>query len=474
MMRSLKIIFFLLLIVLIVKKPLFSNQPLELRRHFYYKIEKHGTLIGYAEEYLKPVKELPNLEVEYSLQILIGERFSPPRVIHFEKIEKYYVDVTYERMLRGEIEVADHRNRKFIETKLDFQHHRLTRRNPRQTGSVESKSIPPNSVLSYHRFLAGYLEKKMAAKQMQGKPDIIWSHKGKVSTGSWKTLNDTTMTVNGIRVLCHHFIIRDENNHIFKEMWTLTNSSRLIRSHEPQTGLTYELVDVHYKNYFESPFNLAAKKPELSYLSAEVIDKKNNTNKAIESNKKTIPLDQIELPLEQQNPESYAQYLEPIYSDAQFDADTLYQIGADLMRFKYYLDEVLMTFSRWSNSHYKLNSTLNKKINEWNKRDYFHFRESLALFSRICRICNIPTRFVRGIYCLSVVDNLCYNWIWIEISDGKKWYPWHPELPRPLSQGAEFIRVLPVDWDYVKNFKFTPIDNIRIKNYQFESKKSLF
>lgn len=474
MKRSLKILIFLVLSNIIPASVLFSAQPFELRRHFYYKIEKKGKLVGYAEEYLKPIKELPNLEVEFSMKTIIGEHFSEPKKIHSEKTEKYYIDLTYDRMLKAEIEYEDFKQNKYFKSKVDFKHYTISQQKSKQSASSQPELISRNVVPGYHRFLAQHLVKAKLDSQMRGELPIIWSGRGEVTPGYWRAFNDTTLTVNGIRLLCHHFLIFNENHHKVRELWTLSNSSRLIKSYEFDSGVFFELVDVLYKNYFESPFCLSAHKPQLTYLSANIYDRKNRTNKPIESERKNLKLGEVEIPLDESVVDSFATYLEPIDSDPKFDIDTLYQIGTDFLKFRYYLDEVLVTYGRWSNGHYKLNQTLNKKINTWSDDDYDTFRKSLALFSRICRTSNIPTRFVRGFYCLSVVDNLCYNWIWIEISDGKKWYPWHLELPHTEQHGAEFVRVMPVDWEYVKNFKFTQIENISIKKYRLETEKSLF
>jgi len=466
--------FYTMILVFLTTHSVHAGQPFELKRHFYYKIKKEEKLIGYAEEYLKPVRELPNLEVEVSFTTKIGTQYARSRLLKLEKKELYYIDLTHDKLLKGEIHYSEPTKNKTFKVNLDFQHFKFEKQEAKSARKSKPVLMSRNTVLLYHRFLALFLEKRVTEKQLTGSLPLIWTSAGEISEGHWQALNDTTLTVNGVHLRCNHFVVNDHIKRPVYEFWTLENSGRLVKYNEFATGICFELADVTFKNYVETPFQLDTKKPMLSRLAAKVIDNPDRAASTIRSEFIEYNMDDVEYPFDADLLKPLESYLEPIDSPSPFDADTLFQIGMEFTKTKSYFDEVLATFSRWSTHQNDLKTVLEKEMNRWDQTDYQRFTQTLALFSRLCRNCNIPTRFVRGIYCLSVVENLCYNWIWLEVSDGKNWYPWHLETPHTPYGGAEFIRVLPVDWEYVKNFKFTPVKNMVIEDYQFYIKRSLF
>lgn len=449
-----------------------AGQPFELKRHIYYKIEKAGRLVGYAEEYLKPVKEIPNLEVKISFKTFIGSRLH--QKTHLNRQEIYYVDLTHDKLLKGSLRSQDADRNLSFQIEFDFHHFKYKKTQPLNNSRSHQGLMSRNSILGYHRFLTLFFERGTADSTYSGSTSIIRTDIGEIEELNWQILPDTSMTVNGFRLLCNHFIISDRRNRPLQEMWTLKNSGRLVRSFDFVTQYTIELADVTFRNLFESPFELSVRKPQLKSLEARVLGQNNSISKQISSQIFALPIDTVEYPLPENLVFKLEDFLAPIETQSRFDADTLFRIGAAFTKSKYFLDEVLMTFARWSSHESGLKQTLEKNINQWNAADYHNFNEGLALFSRLCRNSNIPTRFVRGFYCLSVADNLCYNWIWIEVSDGKNWYPWHMELLHSPHGGAEFVRVLPVDWDYVRKFKFTPLKNVVIDDYEFNLVRSLF
>jgi hypothetical protein len=449
-----------------------AGQPFELKRHIYYKIEEAGKLVGYAEEYLKPVREIPNLEVEISFKTFIGSRLLANTRLVREEV--YYVDLTHDKLLKGWLTSQDEDRNLSFRLDFDFQHFKYQKKSPLNANTSAPVLMSRNTILGYHRFLTLYFERGLPDSSYSGTASIIRTDIGEIADLNWRLLPDTSLTVDGFRLLCNHFIIADPHHHPLQELWTLKNSGRLVRGFDFKTNYTIELADVTFRNIFEAQFELAVRKPRLLKLNAQVFGQNNGTGERIASKMFDQPMDTVHYPLSRELLRKLEEYLAPIETKSRFDADTLFQIGASFSHSKFYLDEVLMTFARWSNQTAGLKPTLEKDINSWNSEDYQHFAETLALFSNLCRNSNLPTRFVRGFYCLSVVDNLCYNWIWIEVSDGKTWYPWHLESLHAPHGGAEFVRVLPVDWDYVRKFKFTPLKNVVIDDYEFNLAKKLF
>lgn len=448
-----------------------AGQPFELKRHIYYKIEAAGKLVGYAEEYLKPVKEIPNLEVEVSYKTFIGSRLQGiPRLV---REEIYYVDLTHDKLLRGRLSVDDQDRHLAFQLDFDFNRFTYQRMHPGTAAANSPKLMSRNTLLGYHRFLTLYFERGLSDNNRTGTTSVIRTDIGEIADVKWQLLPDTSMVVNGFRVLCNHFILFDLKNQPLHEWWTLKNSGRLVRAIDFKTQYTIELADETFRNLFEAQFELAVRKPRLQMLRAQVFGQNAETGERIASKIFDQPMDTVQYPLAD-DLQQLQSYLTPVQTQSRFDADTLFQIGASLTQSKYYLDEVLMTFARWSNQTAGLKRTLEKDIHLWSNEDYQHFNEGLALFTNLCRNSNIPTRFVRGFYCLSVVENLCYNWIWVEVSDGNTWYPWHLESLHAPYGGAEFVRVLPVDWDYVRKFKFTALKNVVIDDYAFNSEKNLF
>lgn len=459
----------ILSIVFYLSPQLLFSQNFELHQRFYYKIERDDQLIGYAEEYLSPVKELPNLEIQINFKTILK---NIARNHNFVKEETYLIDMTYDQMLSGKVSFHDpQKNEKFV-LKIDFNHYKMTKRKGKNSHTI---SLPRNIQIDNHRFFSTFIERNMAESVYGGELPFIWTNSGTYETATWHRLPDTTLIVNGIHLNCHHFKISNKRRNQQYELCTLTNSGRLIRLHQFHSHITFELASVHYKNYLEYPFDIRKPKPQLEELILYFPDQPPEKRFKIESKIFKMTLDSMHtFPLDAINAQSMEKYLKPIACNKKFDVDTLYQISLALTKTRRYLDEVLNAFTRWSKQQTKFNRVTKKPINQWNETDIEIIRNTLILFSRLCRVSGIPTQFIRGVYCLSVTEPICYNWIWIEVFDGAHWFPWHIFFQYEPLGDAAFIGLKPIDYQYLKSFKFIKISELEINGYRFKTTRPFF
>ncbi len=452
---------------------LLATQPYELKQHFYYKIEKAGKLIGYAEEYIHPFKEIPNLQVEIQARTVIGVAGVTTIPIRLERRECYRVDLTYDRLLNGEIERQDFLTGQHFCVKLDWQQFTLQPCDPAAGNPLTTKAIGRNMHLGYHRFLALPLENQPPPMSGQGKGSILWPDRGDITDGAWQVFPDTSLVVNGFRLRCHHLRLLDKLAQPERELWLLTNSYRLIRSYEFHGAYAIELADETFRNYLETPYDLTVKRALLQNVTLKISDTTAPTPQSLNAKRQEFGLKEVTVPFEERLPDSLTRYTEPIKSRLKLSVDSLFQTGVQLTRKKHYFDELLIAFTRWSIQRTEIYPLLKKRINDWTPTEQQQFIEALALFSRLCRAVDIPTRFIQGIFVVSVVEKVAYNWLWIEVSDGKQWYPWHLEFAQAPTGGAEFVRLSPLKWEAVKKLSLTSLPNVEIESYQFQTERTL-
>ncbi|MBN2090344.1 transglutaminase domain-containing protein [candidate division KSB1 bacterium] len=467
------IIIFILTAIVLSNKTGWASQPYELKQHIYYKIEKKGQLLGYAEEYLEPIKTLPNLIVKMWMITKVGVQFPLSDQPQYSTEEIYEIDLTFDKLIRGEILYHNLLNNQHIDTKIDFNHYKIKQYINGSTKSKPEKLIARNVIPGYHRFSGLFLEQQMATKNRQGNFSVLWAPMGESITANWQILSDTTISVNGYRLMCHHFRILNQKNRPLREIWTLKNSARLVRAYDYESQLTYNLVDERFKNYFEKPFNINIIKPHLSELNLEFFTLNPDSNWHTRSKIQNILLEEIGFPLRNVFADTVEKFLAPFAGNFLYDFDEFFQLGITLTKDKHYLDEALLVFTRWCMKQKNLNQLFEKKLTDWEQSDWQQYIEALSLFTALCRSNNLPARFIEGYYCLSVIKLTCYRWCWIEIFNGKTWLPWHIETPQMPFGGAEFIKKGIITEEELKTLKLNKIENVKLKSYQFEIQKVL-
>ena len=454
----------ILIVLLYLYPPQTFSQNFELHQRFYYKIEQDNRLIGYAEEHLTPITELPNLEVQVCFKTILK---NVARNKDFVKKESYLIDMTYDKMLSGDISYHDPGKNKNFELHIDFEHYKMIKRNGKEVRTI---SLPRNVLIENHRFFSTFIETKVSESVFGGELPLIWTDSGSFEKAIWHRLPDTTLIINGIRLYCHHFKISNKMNKPQHELWTLTNSGRLIRLYQFPSHTAWELVHIHYKNYLEYPYDISKPKPQLEELILNLPDLTPGKRVKIESKIVELTVDSMHaFPLDVGNAYAIQKYLEPIDLNQKFDEDTLYQISLTLTKTRKYLDEVLRAFTRWTKQQTEFNQVIKKQINQWDENDTAIIRRSLILFSRLCRVSGIPTQFIRGIYCISVTEAICYNWVWIEVFDGARWFPWHFFFQNEPLGDAAFIGLNPIDHQYLESFEFSKISDVTIDSYRFKT-----
>ncbi len=459
--------------IIFVNTTAWCSQPYELRQHLYYKIEKNGHLIGYAEEYLEPIKTLPNLVVKMWMKTAVGMQFPLPNQPQFTTEEVYEIDLTFDKLIRGEIQYHNLINNQQVNTQVDFNRYKLKQFSIQNTHNQPEKLVARDVIPGYHRFSGLYLEKRIADKAHQGNFSLLLAPMGEIARIKWQILPDTTLSVNGYRLMCHHFLLRHAKDHLLREIWTLKNSARLVQSYEFDSQLMYVLVDERYKNYFEKPFIPNTRKPSLTELSIQFYTTNPDSNWPIISRMQAISLDEIGFPLRNIFPDTIEKYLVPQGDHLKYNSDDLFQIGTTLTKDKHYLDEALLVFTRWCTKEMNLAPIFDKSMISWSEPDWNQYLAGLTLFAQLCRANNLPTRIVEGFYCLSVIKLTCYKWYWIEIFDGKTWFPWHIETPQMPFGGAEFIKKDIVADENLNPLKLEKIENVKLNHYQFERRKVL-
>lgn len=467
------LIILILVSIIILNNSVQASQPYELKQHLYYKIEKNSHLVGYAEEYLEPIKTLPNLVVRMWMKTSVGVHFPISNQPQYTIEEIYEIDLTFDKLIKGEILYHNLLNNQHVSTQIDFKYFKLKQYINRNPKNKPEKLLARDVIPGYHRFSGLFLEQRLAEKNHQGKVSLIWGAMGENIAANWQILSDTTLSFNGYRLMCHHFRILNQKNRPLREIWTLKNSARLVQSYDHESQLTYILVDERYKNYFEKPFHLNVLKPFLTELNLEFFTVNHDSNWQTISKIQNISLEEIGFPLRNIFPDTIEEYLVPLTKNLKYDADELFQIGVTLTKDRHYLDEALLVFTRWCTKEMNLNLLFEKKLIDWEQSDWQQYLESLALFAALCRSNNLPARFMEGFYCLSIIKLTCYQWCWIEIFDGKNWIPWHIEISQMPSGGAEFIKSKVVTWEKLQSLMPGKIDMVRLKGYQFETQKVL-
>jgi hypothetical protein len=455
-----------------MSNPGWTSQPYELKQRIYYKIEKNGHLAGYAEEYLEPIQTLPNLVVKMWMKTAVGVHFPFPNQPQYVQEETYEIDLTFDKLIRGEIFYHNLLNNQQVTTQIDLNHFKLKQVIDQKKGKPE-KLIARNAIPGFHRFSALYLEQRITEKTRQGNFLLLWAPMGESVNAKWQILADTTLSVNGHRLMCHHFLILNQKNRPLREIWTLKNSARLVQAYWFDSQLTFTLADERYKNYFEKPFHLNTLKPVLTALTLEFFTSKPDSQWTIDSTIPEVSLDEIGFPLQNIAADSIAEYLSSPAADYQFDSDELFRTGVSLTKDKNYLDEALVVFTRWCTKEQNLAPLFEKPVIAWAGLEWQQYLRGLALFVQLARANNLPARLVEGYYCLSIINLTCYQWCWIEIFDGKNWIPWHIETPPVPFGGAEFVKRKIITPEELQNLKPGKIGQVRLKSFQFETQKGL-
>jgi hypothetical protein len=466
------IIILMLSSIFFMSNPGWTAQPYELKQHIYYKIEKNGHLAGYAEEYLEPIQTLPNLVVKMWMKTAVGVHFPLLNQPQYIQEEIYEIDLTFDKLIRGEILFHNLLNNQQDTTQIDFNHFKFKQVIDQKKDKPE-KLIARNAIPGFHRFSGLYLEQRIADKTRQGNFLLLWAPMGESINAKWQILSDTTLSVNGHRLMCHHFLILNQKNRPLREIWTLKNSARLVQAYDFDTQLTSVLVDERYKNYFEKPFNLSTLKPFLTELNLEFFTVNPDSNWQTVSKIHNASLAETGFPLRIIFPDSVEKYLTPLTGNFKYDTDELFRFGVTLTKDKHYLDEALLVFTRWCGKEMNVTPLFDKKITDWVASDWQQYLETLAIFTQLCRANNLPARFVEGFYCFSIIKLTCYKWCWIEIFDGKAWIPWHLETPQMPFGGAEFIKSKIVTGEELQAFKPGKFEQVKLKSYQFETQKIL-
>ncbi|MBN1352443.1 transglutaminase domain-containing protein [candidate division KSB1 bacterium] len=467
-MQFKKVLQSLPILLILCNSQFVNSQNFELGNRFYYKIEKGGYLIGYAEEHLYSVKELPNLEVRVDFTTVIKDIDSSQ---DFVKQESYLVDMTYDKLRSGKVSYRNHRQTNDFELDIDFRHHRLTK-NVGENSNINP--LPTTVWFDNHRFFSVSVERKLDASVLGGEIPFLWTDTGIPGKAFWKRLPDTTLIVNNIRMMCQHIEISKKPKTPLLEFWTLKNSGRLIRMNHFANRTTIELANERYKNCLEYPFDITKSKPPLSYLKISLKAQTDAPVSSLESRFVPLDIDSMNtFPLDKWDTDQYPEYMAIIQADQLFDTETVVQTSLATTKRRKYLDDILDAFTRWTLQQTRLNLMIKKPIDKWQQEDIDILLKSLVIFTNLCRASGIPARIIEGVYCLSPIESICYRWLWIEIFDGKRWYPWHIYFTYEPFGDAAFLQIEPTNYPDVMTFRLERIDSAGIESYQFMGLQSL-